>query len=182
MKLEFDIRQEGLRAIGAFVDALGPLERPIWQLASVSEHRKRKAEAFRFEKDRRLCLLAGMLLDQLLEAYGLRECDMTYIENEYGKPLFAQHPELHFSLAHSEHMAAAALSTVPVGIDVEYLPAFPRDIADAGTWTEMEAVGKAQGSGIGAFLEGGPYQRPSGFEVEHVSLGDYLACLAKQVQ
>ena len=182
MDLKLDISQEGCRAIGAFVDAFDRPGAFDEALANASGHRRRKVASMRLEGDRRLSLLAGVLLDELLRERGLRERDMAYVESENGKPSFAQHPDLHFSLAHSGQMAVAALAQVPVGIDVERLPEFPYDIAEPRLWTEMEAVGKLLGCGVGVFVDGGAYRRPGGICVRHASAGDYLVCLAQRVQ
>ena len=88
----------------------------------------------------------------------------------------------HFSLAHSETMAAAGLAHDPVGVDVEHLQAFPSDIADPYEWTRMEAVGKALGTGVGVFADSGCFTVPEGFRIEHRECGDYLVCVALQCQ
>ena len=183
MDLKLDISLEGCRAIGAFVDVLscpGAFEQA---LASTSVHRRRKVESLRFDADRRLSLLAGALLDELLCEHGLRERDRAYVEGECGKPAFADYPDLHFSLAHSGQMAVAALAEAPVGIDVECLSSFPRDLAEPYSWTEMEAVGKALGCGVGDYVDGRPYVRPADIELRHISVGnDYLVCIAQRLQ
>ena len=181
-RLELDIRWNEGRLVGASTgvfDEAGAFEQA---LAHASEHRRRKVASLRLEEDRRLSLLAGMLLDELLGERGLRERDMSYVEGENGKPSFAQHQDLHFSLAHSGHMAVAVLANTPVGADVEHLPSFPHDIAEPYRWTEMEAVGKLLGCGVGAFVDGGAYLRPDGIRVSHSPVGDHLVCLAQRVQ
>ena len=157
-------------APGAYADAL----------ARVSEERRKKALSFRFEKDRRVSLLAGLLLNDLLSERGLAERDMEYVTGPHGKPAFAKEPGLHFSLAHSGLMAAAALAPFPVGVDIERLDGFPRDIADPQAWTAMEGAGKATGQGIGAYVDAGveTFSVPAGFRVEHYSCDGYLVCLA----
>ncbi|GHJ48712.1 hypothetical protein Cs7R123_60540 [Catellatospora sp. TT07R-123] len=85
-----------------------------------------------------------------------------------GRPLLPAHPGLHLSLAHTEKVAAVALSTLgPVGIDVELRRELPAaelaarwfDAREAGwvrerpqdflpLWTQKEAVGKALGTGL----------------------------------
>lgn len=147
----------------------------------VSAHRRAKVRAYRFRKDQALSLMAGLLLDELLAGFGLRERDMRFEEAQGGKPVFANRPDLHFSLAHSERMAVAALSRVPVGVDVERLVGFPHDVAEPYLWTEMESVGKLIGCGVGAFVDSGDYRRPAHVEVEHFPLDDYLVCLALQM-
>lgn len=148
-------------------------------LGEVSSQRRAKAKAYRFPKDQRLSLLAGLLLDELLGDYDLRERDMLFGEGEGGKPVFENRPDLHFSLAHSERMAVAALAHAPIGVDVEYLPAFPRDVAEPFLWTEMESVGKLFGCGVGRYVDGEAYRRPAKATVEHITLGEYLVCIAR---
>ncbi len=152
-------------------------------LADVSAYRKRKVLSYRFASDRRLSLLAGMLLDDLLCERGLRERDMSYVVGVHGKPSFSDMPNVHFSLAHGGRMALAALADAPVGVDVECLDSFPYDLADPCAWTEMESVGKALGCGIADYLDRDAYVRPPDFEIRHIRIDDnHLACIAQRVQ
>lgn len=185
MKLEADIRKDGFRVIAAYADALQDTRAFERALASASDYRKQKTLAYKFAKDRRLCLLAGMLLDELLGAHGLRESDMAYVEGAHGKPSFSGHADLHFSLAHSENMAVAALAQRAIGVDVEYLAGFPHDIADPHAWTSMESVGKLLGTGVGELvdqgaLNSGSYSVPEGIQVDHIEFGDYLISIARE--
>ena len=173
------IRRDGCHIVTGWTSALEDEREFEAAMGRVSAHRRAKVQAYRFPKDRRLSLLAGLLLDELLDDCGLREQDMDYREGEGGKPLFANRPDLHFSLAHSERLAVAALAQAPIGVDVEYLPSFPHDIAEPFSWTEMESVGKLLGCGVGRFVDGEAYRRPNKTMVEHISLGDYLVCIAR---
>ena len=174
------VRADGCHVVIGRTDALADAREFETAMGRVSAHRRAKVCAYRFAKDRRLSLLAGLLLDELLGDCGLRERDMDYGEGESGKPVFANHPALHFSLAHSECMAVAALSRVPVGVDVEYLPSFPYDVAEPYLWTEMESVGKLIGCGVGGFVDVKRYRRPDAVTIEHILLGDYLVCIARR--
>ena len=180
MQLACDKRGEGWRLIAAPDDQIAASDAFDAALSLVSSHRRDKALSFRFEKDRRTSLLAGLLLDELLAERGLRERDMTYEVSELGKPTFAGHEDLHFSLAHSSGMAVGALSDEPVGVDVEHLPSFPFDIAEPYAWTEMESVGKLLGCGVGTFVDSGSYERPPHVALAHFMLGDYLVCIARE--
>ena len=182
MELVVDMTWKGARVVGAMTDALelpGASERA---LRDVSHYRREKAQAFRFGRDRDLSLLAGLLLDVLLQEHGLRERDRLYYVNEHGKPFFADCPALQFSLAHSGRMALAALCDRPVGVDVEHLPTFPYDIADPRDWTEMESVGKALGTGIGSFVDAGRFVVPRDFRIMHIDCDGYLVCIAQRLQ
>ena len=179
MELECDKRGMGWRFVAASDKQISSPEAFDMAIQSVSAHRRDKALAFRFEKDRRTSLLAGLLLDELLQGWGLRERDMAYEIGELGKPTFADYPNLHFSLGHSAGMAVGALSNAAIGVDVEHLPSFLHDVAEPLSWTEMESVGKLLGCGVGKLLDAGHYERPPGVEVKHFRLGDYLVCMAR---
>ncbi|WP_202080472.1 4'-phosphopantetheinyl transferase superfamily protein [Caldalkalibacillus salinus] len=47
--------------------------------------------------------------------------DILFTENEYGKPLLAHHPDVHFNLSHAKDWVVGAVDHFPVGIDVEYI-------------------------------------------------------------
>ena len=178
MRLRLDIQREELRLVAAAIDVFDE-DVPFGDaLARVSAHRREKVRAYRFERDRRLSLLAGLLLDELLRERGLRERDQAYVVGEHGKPAFATYPELHFSLAHGGEMAIAALAHAPVGVDIERLADFPRDIADPHVWTQMESVGKLLGTGIGGYVDAGDFCMPDGIQVEHFETCGHLACFA----
>ena len=82
--LDLDMREHGCRLVAAHVDELGDSRAFDEALPLVSEHRRAKARSFRFAKDQRLSLLAGLLLDELLHDWGLSERDMVYAEVEGG--------------------------------------------------------------------------------------------------
>lgn len=79
--------------------------------------RRQKIDRFRFEKDRRLSLGAGILLHHALSQAGAEEDTLSYGEN--GKPFLAGRSDLCFNLSHSGQMAACAVSDLSVGIDIE---------------------------------------------------------------
>ena len=147
-------------------------------LGELSPMRRSKALSYRFGQDRELSVLSSVLLDQLLRRRGLHEKDMAYAVGDRGKPSFEGHPDLHFSIAHSGSVAAVMLGDVPLGVDVEYLPGFPHDLADPLQWTEMECVGKLLGCGVGCYVDGESFIKPGDVETLHIPFGDYLLCAA----
>ncbi len=86
---------------------------------NASDERQKKINAFRFRKDKNLCLGASVLIDAGLEKYGLREKEMAYGIRENQKPYFIDTPEIYFNISHSEAMAAVAFSDAEIGIDIE---------------------------------------------------------------
>ena len=83
------------------------------------EERRDQVMRFRFDKDRRLCLGAGLLLAWALHQAGAT--DLSLCRLRYGKPVLANNPDIHFNLSHSGMLAVGAVSDQPVGVDVETL-------------------------------------------------------------
>ena len=79
--------------------------------------RCRKVERYRFDKDRRLCLGAGLLAAHMLREAGA--IDLTLAYGTHDKPSLANEPNIHFNLSHSGSLAICAVSTETVGADVE---------------------------------------------------------------
>lgn len=146
------------------IDELTPAE-----ISALSPSRQARAEQYRFEQDRLLCLAAGVLLDRGLQAYGLRERNVTISRTQAGKPFLPDFPDLHFSLSHSGSRAAAAFSDRPIGCDLErlrpisfplaqnrfcpeefaFLQASPQpDLDFCRIWTCKESFFKALGTGL----------------------------------
>ena len=81
------------------------------------EERREQVMRFRFDKDRRLCLGAGLLLAYALCRAGASDLSLRCLPN--GKPMLANDPNIHFNLSHSGILAVCAVSDHPVGVDVE---------------------------------------------------------------
>lgn len=79
--------------------------------------RREQVMRFCFEKDRRLCLGAGLLLAYALRQAGASDLNLRRLSN--GKPMLANDPNIHFNLSHSGTLAVCAVSNQPVGVDVE---------------------------------------------------------------
>ena len=94
-----------------------------------SAARQEKIERLRYEADKRLSLGAGLLLDQGLKRFGLREQTEVFGTVENGKPCLLCHPEIQFNLSHSGSMVMAAFSSCPVGCDVEKKQKARMDVA-----------------------------------------------------
>lgn len=138
-------------------------------LNTISAQRREQALKFKFELGQRTCVLAYQLLKQALyQEYGIDE-NPIFTYTEHGKPLLADHPQIHFSLSHCREAVACAVSNQPVGIDVEsireYKPSLAAytmndtelsiitasdrpDVAFTRLWTMKEARQKLTGEGI----------------------------------
>ena len=143
-------------------------------MKNVSPFRRRKIRSMKLRQGKNLSLGAGAAIDLGLRDYGLREKDMEYGRNQYGKPCFTGHPEIYFNVSHSGTMAIAVFSDRPVGCDIEkireanlkiaerffcreeyiYILSQPdRDFAFWRLWTLKESFVKAIGTGIGLPLD-----------------------------
>ena len=126
-------------------------------------------------EERLAATIALRLLLERVAGPGLRGVPFT--RNATGKPMLPD-ASCHFSLSHVDGWAVVALSTAPVGVDVERLrtvaidpvrrgrieaaaaafaPASPRAVSSCGhrflqAWTRLEALAKADGRGIGRLL------------------------------
>ncbi len=85
-----------------------------------SKDRREKIDRIRMPQDKRLSLAAGILLDEGLRTYGLREAEVRVCKGEYGKPYFPDFPEIHFNLSHSGSIALAVFTDREAGCDIEY--------------------------------------------------------------
>ena len=112
----------------------------VAQIEALSAQRKAKAERYLFEKDRLLCLAAGVLIDRGLQEYGLREADVRFACTVHGKPYLPEYPQIHFSVSHAGTMAVAVFSGHEIGCDVEPLLAVDADIAACFTPEEQAAL------------------------------------------
>lgn len=142
---------------------------------AASAERRKKADSFRFEKDKRLSLGASLLLDFGLKKAGYSGAGIIY--GEQGKP-YLKNGELFFGISHSEDYALCAFSDCEVGCDIEkmkpadikiakrfFTAAEYEDIASRETerertelfyeyWTLKESFMKATGLGMKLALNG----------------------------
>lgn len=143
-------------------------------LATVSPQRRSKAMRFKREHGRRECVAAYLLLmEGLRKEYGITECPVFEYAAD-GKPRLHGLPGVEFNLSHCREAAVCAVSSAPVGVDVEtvrpFKDALARYVLSAGEyaavtaaarpdvefiklWTRKEALLKLTGEGIRSDLK-----------------------------
>lgn len=130
----------------------------------------RREQALRYKhlQGQKECAFSYLLLCRALKELG-RDEHPTFIYQENGKPLLAEHTDVHFNLSHCKRAVACVVSDRPVGIDVESLGRYSErlarytmndeeyaeicgadvpDIAFTRLWTMKEAAMKLTGDGI----------------------------------
>jgi 4'-phosphopantetheinyl transferase len=88
-------------------------------LSLLPEWRREKALRFKFTLGQVECAFSYLMLcDLLREEYGINS-QPHFLIGEHGKPTLQEHPEIHFNISHCKNAIAVAVSTEPIGIDVE---------------------------------------------------------------
>lgn len=135
----------------------------------MTPERRKKTDAFRFDKDKRLSLGAGILLREGLLRAGVQDISVAY--GEHGKPYLKAVKDIYFNLSHSGQVVVCAVSDREVGADVEAVRGFNKKLTDyvfvesekafiengkdcpdrlcTKLWTAKESVMKYFGTGIG---------------------------------
>lgn len=100
-------------------------------LDCVSEARRRRLEAFVFEKDR----VASLLTELLARYEGMHRLNvdnarLRFAYDPSGKPYWEGFAEAHFSVSHTDGCVACANAEAPVGVDAEKRRSVDLQIAD----------------------------------------------------
>jgi 4'-phosphopantetheinyl transferase len=163
-----------LHRASSFADRLSPV------LASAEQ---RRAQKFKFEKDRVKYIMAHGALRHILGGYlELYPSELEFCEGAHGKPdlvLTADRKRLRFNLSHSHEAALIAVTLGrQIGVDIEYIkrefqweeiaerffapgeittlravPAEDQERAFFACWTRKEAYIKAKGGGLSIPLQ-----------------------------
>jgi 4'-phosphopantetheinyl transferase len=104
------------------VAAVDPGTVSRWRFMLDAEERRR-ADSYRFARDRNLFIAAHALLRTMLsDATGCSTASWRYVNGEHGKPALAgagAECGLHFNLCHTDGYSACAVSRYEVGLDIE---------------------------------------------------------------
>ena len=71
----------------------------------------------------------SLLTKGLRIEYGLSELP-DIASGEFGKPYFPNYPDIHFNISHCDRAVVCFLSDKPVGIDVESIRKFDKELAE----------------------------------------------------
>lgn len=105
---------------------------------NISPERKKKAASYKFLKDKKLCIGAGILFDIICTRNHMKVSDRAITYGPKGKPYFRDYREMFFNLSHSGDYAACACGTDEVGIDIEKID----NKADDSFWEDIFTSGE----------------------------------------
>lgn len=148
---------------------------------------ERRERLLRLPAEKRREPLCAWLLLRLALRESLSWTELPHVAlTERGKPCFADHPQVHFNLSHTEGAVLAGLSDKPIGVDIEHIRSVaPRlmkqmraDTEEAffRAWVRREARTKCSGLGIGAMLRQEPPLEPGELCWELETFTGYAAC------
>ena len=100
-------------------------------LPLVSQAKRERIKRFRFFRDAQNALLGDVLARvEICRITGLKNEELVFLENRYGKPFQTNDPDIHYNISHTGHYVACAVSSEPVGIDIELIKPFDIEIAE----------------------------------------------------
>ena len=117
--------------------AIGTIKDFDWTNLEVSELRRKKADSYRFEDDKKRCIISELLLRKALNSFGLNPKEITYRFNEHEKPFLKDYSDIFFSISHSKDYVLCIACDTEVGIDIEYVEDINLNIAKR-FFTEFE--------------------------------------------
>ncbi len=99
-------------------------------LRYVSPEKQARIRRFLRWQDAHRGLYAELLIrDIVMKRLGMKNEDITFSFNEYGKPSLDHATDFHFNVSHSGDWIACAVDPFPIGIDVEKIAPIDLDIA-----------------------------------------------------
>ena len=97
----------------------------------VSKDKKDRILRFRRFKDAQRSLLGEILARYAIcKGLGVRNTELVFGLNEYGKPVLIKPDGIHFNISHSGEWVACAVADSPVGIDIEMIKPVDYKIAE----------------------------------------------------
>ncbi|MBW7476453.1 4'-phosphopantetheinyl transferase superfamily protein [Paenibacillus oenotherae] len=119
-------RAEGPSLLLYAVNVAEPLDEDLQrQLTELCSPRRREGlPRFHYQADARRSLMGEMLLRVALQADWQESCqgrELEFARSEHGKPYLQGIEGVHYNLSHSGSWCVCAVSTEPVGVDVEQI-------------------------------------------------------------
>ncbi|NLD48108.1 MAG: 4'-phosphopantetheinyl transferase superfamily protein [Clostridiaceae bacterium] len=156
----------------------------------------------RFEDAHRATIAEALIRSIIISVLGIKNEDMEFKTNEYGKPYLEGADNFHYNLSHSGEYVVCAVSDKPVGIDIERIKDMKFDIAERffskeetqsllsideeyrlerffDFWTLKESYIKADGKGLSIPLDSFSFQIKED-EICLTTQNELFGCFFKQ--
>ena len=127
------------------ITALKSDEKFMALLPKLTERRREKMRAYAHWDDALRSMAAELLLFHALTESGIDPDCVSICETEEGKPYLEGVRDFHFNLSHSGNLAVCAVSSLPVGCDVQEITDVKLDIARRFTPEEYEKIAALTG-------------------------------------
>ena len=99
-------------------------------LPLISSEKQQSISRMRFTMDKKLRVYSEVLLRALAcEALSVRNQDIQFAANKFGKPYLLNDPSFHFNISHTRSAFVAAVGDLPLGVDIEKTNKADPDVA-----------------------------------------------------
>lgn len=99
-------------------------------MSFVSQEKRERIIRFHKIEDAQRTLVADILLRYIIfRRLGIRNKDIFFCRNEFGKPFLKHFNNFHFNISHACEWVVCAAYNMPVGVDIEYMQPVDIDIA-----------------------------------------------------
>jgi 4'-phosphopantetheinyl transferase len=89
-------------------------------LSFVTPEKQISIGQFKYDIDKKLTLYSEILVRSLIcEKVGIKNSEISFIRNKYGKPFLQDYPKFHYNVSHTRNAIAVAISDDPIGVDIE---------------------------------------------------------------
>jgi len=86
----------------------------------VHREKKIKIQKLNHEKDKIRTLIGEVLIRNIIkENLAIRNSNIIFELNRYGKPFLKDNPNFNFNISHAEDYVVCAIDHKPIGIDIE---------------------------------------------------------------
>ncbi|NBI29785.1 4'-phosphopantetheinyl transferase family protein [Chengkuizengella marina] len=100
-------------------------------LKNLTKEKQNKLNKFRNKKDAYRSLLGEILIrTEIMNLTHIKNHEIVFEKNSYGKPKVMKIPQLHFNVSHSGDWVTCAIDRSIIGIDVELIASIDYGIAD----------------------------------------------------
>ncbi|MFS1513880.1 4'-phosphopantetheinyl transferase family protein [Chengkuizengella sp. SCS-71B] len=100
-------------------------------LRNLPKEKQVRLNKFRNKMDADRSLLGEILIrTEIMNVTNVKNLEIVFQKNSYGKPILLNKPQLHYNITHSGNWVACAIDCSTIGIDVEKISPIDYTIAD----------------------------------------------------